>query len=108
MTERIIYWDADPVLFWVTDAFALNYYGVLFMTGIFIGYLIVKTIYKREGVPVAQLDWERLSGPGWAIVYFTSPVIFYPILWRCCFLLRKWRALIVLPVIGAWQVMEEQ
>ncbi len=56
MTERIIYWDADPVLFWVTDAFALNYYGVLFMTGIFIGYLIVKTIYKREGVPVAQLD----------------------------------------------------
>ncbi|WBL22349.1 prolipoprotein diacylglyceryl transferase [Zunongwangia sp. HRR-M8] len=56
MKEGILYWDMDPVIFWITDSFPLKYYGLFFMTGLFLGYFIVKTIYKKENIPVQDLD----------------------------------------------------
>lgn len=56
MNDKIIYWDVDSVIFWITDSFPLKYYGLLFVTGLMVGYLIVKNIYKRENIPVEQLD----------------------------------------------------
>ncbi len=56
MNAKIVHWDIDPVIFWITDTFPLKYYGFLFVTGIFLGYLIVKNIYKKEGIPLEQLD----------------------------------------------------
>jgi len=60
MSDYILHWNADPVLFWVTDNFPFKYYGMLFALGLILGYNIVKYIYKKEGVPVADLD--RLLG----------------------------------------------
>lgn len=56
MIDKIVYWNIDPVIFWITNTFPLKYYGLLFVTGIFLGYLIVKNIYKKEGIPLEQLD----------------------------------------------------
>ncbi|MDN3595947.1 prolipoprotein diacylglyceryl transferase [Zunongwangia endophytica] len=56
MKDGIIYWDIDPVIFWITDSFPLKYYGLFFMTGLFLGYFIVKAIYKKENIPVQDLD----------------------------------------------------
>lgn len=56
MEDKIIYWDIDPVIVWITDSFPLKYYGLLFVTGLFLGYFIVKKIYKKEKIPVENLD----------------------------------------------------
>lgn len=56
MIDKIVYWDVDPVIFWLTDTFPLKYYGFLFVTGLLLGYLIVKNIYKKEDIPLEQLD----------------------------------------------------
>lgn len=56
MIDKIVYWDVDPVIFWLTDTFPLKYYGFLFVTGLLLGYLIVKNIYKKEAIPLEQLD----------------------------------------------------
>ena len=56
MADYIINWNADPVLFWVTENFPFKYYGMLFALGLILGYNIVKQIYKKEQVPVADLD----------------------------------------------------
>lgn len=56
MIDKIVYWDVDPVIFWLTDTFSLKYYGFLFVTGLLLGYLIVKNIYKKEAIPLEQLD----------------------------------------------------
>lgn len=54
--DKIINWDVDPVLFNITDSFPIKYYGLLFGLGVFLGFLIVKNIYKKEEIPVEQLD----------------------------------------------------
>lgn len=54
--DKIINWDVDPVIFQLTDSFPIKYYGLLFGVGIFLGFLIVKNIYKKEKIPVEQLD----------------------------------------------------
>lgn len=54
--DNILYWDTDPVILWITDAFPLKYYGLLFVTGLFLGYFMVKHIYKKERIPTEQLD----------------------------------------------------
>ncbi len=41
MKDNIIYWDLDPVIFWITDSFPLKYYGLFFMSGLFLGYFII-------------------------------------------------------------------
>ncbi|SFW54136.1 prolipoprotein diacylglyceryl transferase [Sinomicrobium oceani] len=54
--DHILYWNFDPVIFWITDSFPLKYYGLLFVTGLMLGYVVVRSIYRKEGVPVSQLD----------------------------------------------------
>ena len=59
MKDGILNWNVDPVIYWITDTFPLKYYGILFATGIMLGYLIVKRIYQKENIPVENL--EKLS-----------------------------------------------
>lgn len=56
MANGIINWNVDSVIFWITDSFPLKYYGLLFATGLILGYYIVKRIYAKENVPVENLD----------------------------------------------------
>lgn len=56
MNDGILTWNIDPTIFWITDTFPLKYYGILFMTGILIALQVEKSIYKKEGIPVDQLD----------------------------------------------------
>lgn len=54
--SRIVHWDIDPVIFWITNSFPLKYYGLLFMAGIFLAHFIVKKIYIKEAIPLEHLD----------------------------------------------------
>lgn len=56
MVNGIINWNVDSVIFWITDSFPLKYYGLLFVTGLILGYYIVKKIYTKENIPVENLD----------------------------------------------------
>jgi phosphatidylglycerol:prolipoprotein diacylglycerol transferase len=56
MVNKIINWNVDSVIFWITDSFPLKYYGLLFVTGLILGYHIVKKIYGKENVPIENLD----------------------------------------------------
>lgn len=56
MRNKVIYWDVDSVIFWITDTFPLKYYGLLFAFGILLGYQVVKKIYIRENQDVEKLD----------------------------------------------------
>ncbi len=56
MKDGIFYWNADPVIFWITDSFPLKYYGLFFVIGLLLGYQIVKRIYIKENIPVENLD----------------------------------------------------
>ncbi len=56
MKDGVLYWNMDPVIVQVTDTFPLKYYGLLFVSGLFLGYLVVKRIYRKENIPVTQLD----------------------------------------------------
>lgn len=59
MNDKILNWNLDPVIYWITDTFPLKYYGILFAAGLMLGYLIVKRIYQKENIPVENL--EKLS-----------------------------------------------
>lgn len=50
----VINWDVTPEIIegWKTP----NFYGLLFVTGLIIGYLVIKRMYKREGVHEKYLD----------------------------------------------------
>ena len=50
-----ITWDVDPEIFRIGN-FALRWYGLLFASGFFLGYLIFLRIFKREGLSVELLD----------------------------------------------------
>jgi prolipoprotein diacylglyceryl transferase len=52
----ILNWDVDPVIFWITDAFPLKYYGAFFAVGLLLGFYIVRNIYKKENVSLESLD----------------------------------------------------
>ncbi|MGS2741141.1 prolipoprotein diacylglyceryl transferase [Sinomicrobium sp. M5D2P17] len=56
MKDGVLYWNVDPVIIQVTDTFPLKYYGLLFVSGLLLGYLVVKRIYRKENIPVTQLD----------------------------------------------------
>ncbi len=49
-----IVWDVTPEIIpgWKTP----NYYGLLFVTGIFLGFLTIKRIFKKEGINEKVLD----------------------------------------------------
>ncbi len=55
----VIEWNVDPEITRLFGTFPLKYYGILFVTGLLLGYEIVKRVYKSEGIDVANL--ERLS-----------------------------------------------
>ncbi len=51
----ILDWDLNPVIFKI-GSFELRYYGVLFVTGLALGYQVVKNMYKREKLSMEKLD----------------------------------------------------
>ena len=50
----VINWDVTPEIIegWKTP----NFYGLLFVTGLIIGYFVIKRMYKKEGVHEKYLD----------------------------------------------------
>ena len=85
-----ITWDVTPEIIegWKTP----NYYGLLFVSGLMIGYFVVKRMYKREGIHEKYLDQLVLNtviativgarlghvffyGPYWDVVDSTGRVI---------------------------------
>lgn len=56
MNDSILNWNVDPEIFWLTDTFPIKYYGLFFMTGVFIALQIEKRIFKQENIPLERLD----------------------------------------------------
>ena len=54
-----INWNVDPEIFKLFGAFSLRYYSLLFVSGLALGYYIVKQIYLKEGLAIKDL--EKLS-----------------------------------------------
>ena len=50
-----IHWNIDPVIF-SAGSFEFRYYGILFASGFIIGYYIMQYFFKREKVPLKELD----------------------------------------------------
>ncbi len=55
MTLAIIPWDVNPEIFRIGN-FAVRWYGVLFASSFFFGYLIFKKIFEHEGLKEEVLD----------------------------------------------------
>ena len=49
-----IIWNVDPVLFQI-GPLTIRYYGILFALSFFIGYNIIRSVFKREGKPESDL-----------------------------------------------------
>jgi phosphatidylglycerol---prolipoprotein diacylglyceryl transferase len=58
MTSRYIYWNVDPEIINVFGI-SIRYYGLLFVSGLILCIFILSWIYKRENIPVENL--EKLS-----------------------------------------------
>jgi len=56
MNGRIINWNVDPEIFWITDTFPLRYYGLMWALGLILGYYIVRKIYVQEKIPLESLE----------------------------------------------------
>ncbi len=56
MNDRIINWNLDPVIYWITDTFPLKYYGLFFMIGLLLAHYVVKRIYIKEYIPIENLE----------------------------------------------------
>ncbi len=59
MNNKIINWNVDSEIFWITETFPLKYYGLLFITGLLLSFYIAKRIYQIENIPFEKL--EKLS-----------------------------------------------
>jgi phosphatidylglycerol---prolipoprotein diacylglyceryl transferase len=55
MLFNSITWNADPEIFRIGN-FAIRWYGLLFASAFFFGYLIFLRIFKKEGISVELLD----------------------------------------------------
>lgn len=51
-----IVWDIDPELINLFGVFSIRYYSLFFVGGLVLGYVVVKNIYKREGLPIDDID----------------------------------------------------
>ena len=59
MKDRIVNWNVHPEIFTIMDTFPIRYYGLFWVLGLGLGYLIVKKIYQKEKIPLENL--EQLS-----------------------------------------------
>lgn len=55
MTLNYITWDVQPEIF-STGSFSIRWYGFLFALSFVLGYVIMKKIFKKEGLSVKLLD----------------------------------------------------
>lgn len=55
MIFQIIVWDADPIIFRL-GPLAVRWYGVLFASGFLFGYIMMRKIFKNEGIGDEVLD----------------------------------------------------
>jgi phosphatidylglycerol---prolipoprotein diacylglyceryl transferase len=55
MVLQYITWNADPEIFSI-GSFALRWYGLLFASGFYVGYLIMRKFFKIEKIPQKLLD----------------------------------------------------
>lgn len=49
-------WDVNPEIPFLCKYVPIRYYGILFTTGLILGYFVVRKLYQREGLNVALLD----------------------------------------------------
>lgn len=56
MKDRILYWNLDPTIYWITETFPLKYYGLFFVTGILLAHYVAKRIYINEDIPIENLE----------------------------------------------------
>lgn len=54
--DFILNWKPNPEIINLFGSFSLRYYSLLFVTGLILGYQIVKHFYKKEGLSLEQLD----------------------------------------------------
>ena len=50
-----IIWNVDPVLFQI-GPLAIRYYSIFFTLSFFIGYNIIRSVFRREGKPESDLS----------------------------------------------------
>lgn len=55
----VLHWNPDPEIFRLFGVLPIRYYGLFFVTGLFLGYYVVKRLYISEGIPTENL--EKLS-----------------------------------------------
>jgi len=55
MLHNFIHWDLNPEIIRI-GGFGLRYYSLLFVSGIILGYLLLKKIYTLENIHLQQLD----------------------------------------------------
>jgi len=55
MTFLSIPWEGDGTLFQIGD-FPIKYYGMMWMLAFVLGFIIMKSIFKKEGQPIDRLD----------------------------------------------------
>ncbi|MCD8208781.1 MAG: prolipoprotein diacylglyceryl transferase [Bacteroidales bacterium] len=55
ISQLFVNWNMNPILFHI-GGFAPRWYSLLFAAGFVLGWFIMKSFYKREGVPVKLMD----------------------------------------------------
>ena len=55
MELLVVNWNIDPVIVHL-GGFELRYYSLLFVAGFVLGWYIMKSFFKREGIPLKLLD----------------------------------------------------
>jgi phosphatidylglycerol---prolipoprotein diacylglyceryl transferase len=55
MLLNSITWDVDPEIFRIGN-FAVRWYGLLFASAFFFGYLVFLRVFKKEGISIELLD----------------------------------------------------
>ncbi len=59
MKDGIVHWNVDPEIFLIADSFPLRYYGLFWITGLVLSYIIIQGIYKKEGKAISE--WEDVT-----------------------------------------------
>lgn len=54
-------WNVNPEIFRI-GSLSLRYYGILFVSGIIMNIYVLKLIYKKEGIPLDNLDKLTIYG----------------------------------------------